>query len=327
MPRLPDRGRAAVLAVALVVVAALFAAGCSAGPRLLAGDPAGAAGGPRCLAPDAGGARRHQAGARLRPPGPSGGRPAGTGAVITLVMPYLSPDLPHDVAAYSARYGLPAPRITMIDWHHAPPAATSSAWQAKAIREGTADAELAHAMAPGARLVYVQTPGPPAPSRAVAASGAWAGPNLTAALAWTAIHIRPDVVSISEGFPEGQSPTLAARYLPGASPWEPLMAARSGLRAAAPRHRRDLRRRHRGRPAHGQHRAAHRAGRLARLRPAGHRSRRHLARRERSRSPRVDGPAQASRSAECSSAPRKGPAVVAFQRLPCALATVRSHPG
>jgi len=235
MPR--GWGRALTVAGAVALVAALLAAGCSAGPRLLAGDPAGTSGGPRCPVPDAASALGAiQLERAYGVPAPSRGRPAGTGAVIAFVMPYLAPHLPRDVAAYSARYGLPAARITMIDWHHAPPAAMSSPWQAKAIWEGTADAELAHATAPGARLVYVQTPGPPALSRAVAASGAWAGPNLTAALAWTATRIRPDVVSISEGFPEGQSPALAARYLPGASPWQPLMAARSGLQAAAAAH-------------------------------------------------------------------------------------------
>jgi subtilase family serine protease len=148
-------------------------------------------------------------------------------------MPFLSPQLRHDVAVYSARYSLPAPRLTVIDWHDAPPARKSDSWQWQAIEEGTADVEMAHAMAPGARLVYVQTPPAPALTGATVASGTWAGLNLTTALAWTAVHVRPDVISLSEAVPEAEAPALAARYLHGGSPLEPLMAARSGLQAAA----------------------------------------------------------------------------------------------
>jgi subtilase family serine protease len=153
--------------------------------------------------------------------------------VIAFVMPYLSPDLPHDLATYSARWGLPAPRLTMIDWGHAPPASPRDPGQALPVTEGTADAEMAHAMAPGAALVYVQTPGPPVGGAGLAASGAWAGPELTAALTWTADRVRPDVVSFSGGWPEAVPAALAARYLPGKDRWAPLMAARSGLEAAA----------------------------------------------------------------------------------------------
>ena len=229
--RRPGRTRRVTLAVAALASAALAASGCS---RAMA---AGAAGGPHCPPPEAaaalGGAQLERA---YGVPGPSRGRPAGTGAAIAFVLPFLTPHLRHDVAVYSARYHLPVPRLTVIDWRHAPPATKSDSWQWQAIEEGTADVEMAHAMAPGARLVYVQTPGTPALTSATVASGTWAGLNLSTALAWTVTHARPDVISLSEAVPEAEGPALAARYLHGASPMEPLMAARSGLHAAAAAH-------------------------------------------------------------------------------------------
>ena len=229
--RRPGRaGRVTLAVAALAGVAVLAASGCS---RATAAGT-GAAGGGHCPPPDAaaalGGAQLERA---YGVPGPLRGRPAGTGATIAFVMPFLTPHLRHDVAVYSARYRLPAPRLTVIDWHGAPPARTSDPWQWQAIEEGTADVEMAHAMAPGARLVYVQTPGTPAFTATSVSDGTWAGLNLTTALAWTAVHVRPDVISLSEAIPEAEAPALAARYLHGGSPAGPLMAARSGLIAAA----------------------------------------------------------------------------------------------
>jgi len=234
MRRVPGPRRAPLRVTIVVTAAGIIAGGCSAGAGTASTATAASS---HCPAPhDAAALGATGLERAYGVPGPTGKGPAGTGAVIAWVMPYLSPDLRHDVGVYSARYHLPAPEITMVDWHNAPPADKSDPWQAQAIEEGTADAEMAHAMAPGARLVYVQTPAAPAFTSTSVADGTWAGLNLTTALAWTVTHVHPDVISLSEAIPEPEAPTLAAQYLHGASPAGPLMAARSGLKAAAAAH-------------------------------------------------------------------------------------------
>lgn len=77
----------------------------------------------------------------------------GTGASVAVVMPYLNPDLRHDLTAYSHRYRLPVPQLTVTDWQHAPAASPHDSLQADAILEGDADLEMIHATAPGARFI------------------------------------------------------------------------------------------------------------------------------------------------------------------------------
>jgi len=228
LPGRPTRGRAVgtagtcrvVLATCIVLAAAGCAAAAPRAPR--AGCPLGHV--PGLGAPQL---------ERAYGEGPMLARGInGTGASVAVVMPYLNPDLRHDLTAYSRRYHLPAPRLTVTDWQHAPAASPHDSFQADAILEGDADTEMIHAMAPGARLIYVETPGIAPASRAAQSSGAWAGPNLTSALQWLAASpLHPDVISISEAIPEQGIRQAAARYgLPG---WEPLTAARAGIEAAA----------------------------------------------------------------------------------------------
>jgi hypothetical protein len=152
----------------------------------------------------------------------------GSGASVAVVMPYLNPDLRHDLTVYSRRYHLPVPQLTMVDWHHAPAADPSNSFQAGGILEGDADMEMIHAMAPGARLIYVQTPDSPA----AWANGAWAGLNLTSALQWLAASpLHPDVISYSEVIPEQDIRQEAVSAdVPGQ---EALSAVRVGIKAAA----------------------------------------------------------------------------------------------
>jgi subtilase family serine protease len=156
----------------------------------------------------------------------------GTGGSAAIVMPYLNPNLRHDLTVYSRRYHLPAPQLTMVDWHRAPAADLSDSFQADAIFEGDADVEMIHAMAPGARLIYVQTPDTPPDSPEAWASGVWAGPNLTSALQWLAASpLHPDVISFSEAIPELDiRQDAASDGVPGQ---EALSAARAGIKAAA----------------------------------------------------------------------------------------------
>ncbi len=106
---------------------------------------------------------------------------------------------------YSRRYGLPPARLTIISYGHVTAAdrgATGQHW----AREGTGDLEMAHALAPGAALAYVEVPDDPLVM-------------YDQALSWTVAHVRRDVVSYSSGTPESGG----------------LLRDRSGLRGCRPR--------------------------------------------------------------------------------------------
>ena len=130
----------------------------------------------------------------------------GRGTTIADIMPYASPWLRHDLTVYSQRYQLPPPRLTMINWDHAPQATPGNHGAAAWAGEGLADLEMMHALAPGAALVYLQTPYTGTP-------GLW----YTRALSWLVAHDPPDVVSYSSGLPEA----------------DPIPRSRAGLQAAA----------------------------------------------------------------------------------------------
>jgi subtilase family serine protease len=134
---------------------------------------------------------------------------AGTGGRATTIadiVPWASPWITRDLAVYSRRYHLPPPRLTIINWHHAPTATPGNPEAASWAGEGLADLEMMHALAPAATLIYLETPGTGTP-------GVW----YTQALAWLAAHHPPDVVSYSSGLPENPA-------IPG---------SRAGLQAAA----------------------------------------------------------------------------------------------
>jgi subtilase family serine protease len=118
----------------------------------------------------------------------------GKGTTIAVILPYQNPSLRGDLAVFSRHFRLPAAALQVIDWNHAPAPAPGDATAARFDREGTVDTELAHFMAPRARLVYVQIPG----------RGGFA--TAMAALGWLAAGHRADIVSFSWGFCEASIP-------------------------------------------------------------------------------------------------------------------------
>jgi subtilase family serine protease len=130
----------------------------------------------------------------------------GRGTTIADIMPWASPWLRRDLAVYSRRYQLPPPRLTIIDWDHAPPATPGNQEAAGWAGEGLADLEMMHALAPGAALLYLETPQTGTP-------GVW----YTQALSWLIARDPPDVVSYSSGLPEDDA----------------VLHSRAGLAAAA----------------------------------------------------------------------------------------------
>jgi len=132
---------------------------------------------------------------------------AGTGGGTTIadIVPWASPWITRDLAVYSRRYHLPPPRLTIINWDHAPLATPGDPEAAGWAGEGLADLEMMHALAPAATLIYLETPDTGTP-------GVW----FTQALTWLTAHDPPDVVSYSSGLPENPA-------IPG---------SRAGLQAA-----------------------------------------------------------------------------------------------
>jgi subtilase family serine protease len=83
----------------------------------------------------------------------------GKGQTIVIVDSFGSPTIQHDLTTFDATYHLPAPpRLTVIQ-----PAGKVPPYRATSAREGWAgetslDVEYAHAMAPGANILLVETP-------------------------------------------------------------------------------------------------------------------------------------------------------------------------
>jgi subtilase family serine protease len=133
----------------------------------------------------------------------------GTGTVIAVIVPSAGPQVAADLGVYSRRSGLPAPQVQVISDGRVPPA--DPAW----VQEGTLDLEMAHTMAPAARLIYLAIP--------PGTHGSWHA-QFDTALAWLAVRYHPDVVSFSGGIPE--------RWLQ-AGGYRAIWQARAGLEAAA----------------------------------------------------------------------------------------------
>lgn len=89
---------------------------------------------------------------------PSGGTVAGNGAgqTIAIVDPYNDPTIAQDLATFDRMYGLPAPAsLTVLN--QAGGAQLPATGNASALLETSLDVEWAHAMAPGASIVLVES--------------------------------------------------------------------------------------------------------------------------------------------------------------------------
>jgi subtilase family serine protease len=83
----------------------------------------------------------------------------GKGQTIVVVEPFGSPTIRHDLAVFDQRFGLPAaPVLRVIQPAGAVPRYRPTETRASAAGETTLDVEWAHAMAPGANIVLVETP-------------------------------------------------------------------------------------------------------------------------------------------------------------------------
>jgi subtilase family serine protease len=117
----------------------------------------------------------------------------GKGTTIVVVDPYGSPTIRHDLVAFDAAYGLPNPSLTVIKpAGHVPSYNRNNAQMVGWAGETTLDVEYSHAMAPGAKILLVETP----------TAGSYAARDFNKAEIYVVKHHLGDVISQSFGTTE-----------------------------------------------------------------------------------------------------------------------------
>lgn len=137
-------------------------------------------------------------------------REQGVGATVAVVLPYRDPVLRHDLKVFSARNGLPRPRLRVITESGVPVADPSIPGQAIAAQEGELDAQMIHTAAPRARIVYVQV-------RPQALADPARFGEVFRVLSRVAKHVHIDVASFSYGFFEANFAERAGSRAGGAA--------------------------------------------------------------------------------------------------------------
>ena len=129
----------------------------------------------------------------------------GRGRTIVIVDSFGSPTIRHDLRVFDSGFGLPGPPSLRVlqPVGRVPPYDPDNPDMVDAAAETTTDVEAAHAMAPGASILLVETP--------VAESLTGAGfPQYLAAESYVVTHDLGDVISQSFGIPEQNFPGRAA---------------------------------------------------------------------------------------------------------------------
>lgn len=144
----------------------------------------------------------------------------GKGQTIAIVEPYGSPTITHDLAVFDKRFGLLPTSLQVIEPAGAVPRYRPTQERTSAAGETTLDVEWAHAMAPGAKILLVETP-------AAENEGRSGFPKIIQAEKYVIRHHLAGVISQSFGAtePTFRSPSLL-RALRGAY----RLAAKPGYR-------------------------------------------------------------------------------------------------
>lgn len=132
----------------------------------------------------------------------------GAGETIVIVDPFGSPTIQSDLATYDAQFGLPAPPSFQIITPAGPipPYDPTNAYEVGAAGETTLDVEWAHTIAPGAKILLVETP--------VAETEGTAGfPQIVEAENYVIDHHLGDVISQSFAATEQTFPSPLSIYL------------------------------------------------------------------------------------------------------------------
>ncbi|MBV9025041.1 MAG: S53 family peptidase [Streptomycetaceae bacterium] len=81
----------------------------------------------------------------------------GKGRTIVIVDSFGSPTVQHDLDVYSKQFGIPTTKVDIVKWGNVPPWDPKNSTMTGWAGETTLDVEVAHAIAPGARIVLVET--------------------------------------------------------------------------------------------------------------------------------------------------------------------------
>lgn len=131
-----------------------------------------------------------------RLPGLGGGAADGTGTTIAIIDTHDQPTIVSDLHSFDQAFGLPDPTLTKVKLG-SPPNNVDN-WQ----DEITLDVEWAHAAAPGAAIVLIET-------ETAELSYPPSGSDLTAGLQYAVNTVRAGIISMSWGAPESVFPNAA----------------------------------------------------------------------------------------------------------------------
>ncbi|MER6331887.1 S53 family peptidase [Streptomyces sp. NPDC001034] len=81
----------------------------------------------------------------------------GKGRTIVIVDSFGSPTIQHDLDVYSKQFGMASTKVSVVKWGKVPPFDPKNADMTGWAGESTLDVEMAHAAAPGAKIVLVET--------------------------------------------------------------------------------------------------------------------------------------------------------------------------
>ncbi|MFI9385689.1 S8 family serine peptidase [Kutzneria sp. NPDC052558] len=81
----------------------------------------------------------------------------GKGRTIVIVDSFGSPTIQHDLEVFDKQFGLPDTQVEVLKWGEVPPFDPTDPDQSGWAGESTLDVEAAHAVAPGAKIVLVET--------------------------------------------------------------------------------------------------------------------------------------------------------------------------
>lgn len=123
----------------------------------------------------------------------------GKGRTIVIVDSYGSPTVQHDLDTYSKQFGLPSTKVKVVKWGHVPAFDPTNSDMTGWAGETTLDVEMAHAVAPAAKIVVVET----AVSETEGTTGL---PEMMSAEKYLIDHGVGDVISQSFGATENTFP-------------------------------------------------------------------------------------------------------------------------
>ncbi|MER6225009.1 S53 family peptidase [Streptomyces sp900105755] len=126
----------------------------------------------------------------------------GKGRTIVIVDSYGSPTVQHDLDVYSKQFGLPSTKVKVVKWGHVPAFDPKNSDMTGWAGETTLDVEMAHVVAPAAKIVVVET----AVSETEGTTGL---PEMMDAEKYMIDHGVGDVISQSFGATENTFPGFA----------------------------------------------------------------------------------------------------------------------